>query len=666
MKNKTKIILLVSTILIVIAILSISIFKYVNDENKLTIDEKKWINNNISTVQNVNVINNIDIVGKNGSGVFYDFIDDFKREYNLTINPITYSSNEIHGERTFKIVNELKDNHLLFKEEHYVLITNKSDRVITNSKVGVLSSDEQLVREYIRNDNITFVGYENSEKLFASLNGEEPTNFILLPQDEYLSQILSGNYTIVKHYSEIKKYFVYEMQNDDTFSEILKKYFNKYKDKYLEKSINENTLDTFIDSLGITEKEFKAIQAKEYNYAFVNNSPYQVLTGGNYGGIVSEYLRRFSNITNTDFKFTKYKNYSSFKDAIAENKVDIYFNYVDMKTEYKTISNVLPVSYAIISPISNNLVVNSIESLKKVDIFVLENSIVANYLKTHEYINVITYKNDKELKKAIKNGEIIAIDKQVYENDTKSLFQNYNVKYSEEISEKYSFKLNVDDTFYSLFSKYISTLDEKEVTNTGLYNHMVTIKNGTIAGKIARYSLIIIAIISVILFFIYKSSKKIKIAKKIKKEDKLRYIDQLTSLKNINYLTENIVNWNKNTIYPQATVVIDLDQLQNINDTLGYEAGDEQIKAAANILIKTQLDNSDIIRTDGNEFLVYLVGYQEKQVVSYIRKLYKEFKNLPHEYGATIGHSMILDDIKTIEDAVNEAVDAMKLKKEEQ
>ena len=135
-----------------------------------------------------------------------------------------------------------------------------------------------------------------------------------------------------------------------------------------------------------------------------------------------------------------------------------------------------------------------------------------------------------------------------------------------------------------------------------------------------------------------------KITKKIKKEDKMKYIDQLTSLKNRNYLNENIANWNKNTIYPQATIIIDLNQVRNINDTLGYEQGDAQIKAAANVLIKTQLDNTDIMRTDGNEYLIYLVGYQEKQVVSYIRKLYKEFKNLPYEHGAAIGYSMIMSN----------------------
>ena len=76
---------------------------------------------------------------------------------------------------------------------------------------------------------------------------------------------------------------------------------------------------------------------------------------------------------------------------------------------------------------------------------------------------------------------------------------------------------------------------------------------------------------------------------------------------------------------------------------------------ASNILINTQLENTDIIRTDGNEFLVYMVGYDDKKVIAYIRKLYKELQQLPHEFGAALGYSMIEDDIKTIDDAINEA-----------
>ena len=45
------------------------------------------------------------------------------------------------------------------------------------------------------------------------------------------------------------------------------------------------------------------------------------------------------------------------------------------------------------------------------------------------------------------------------------------------------------------------------------------------------------------------------------------------------------------------------------------------------------------------------------------QKINKEFKNLPYEYGAAIGYSMITDDIKSIEDAMNEAVEDVKKQK---
>lgn len=192
-------------------------------------------------------------------------------------------------------------------------------------------------------------------------------------------------------------------------------------------------------------------------------------------------------------------------------------------------------------------------------------------------------------------------------------------------------------------------------------------KNGSVLSLIAKYILLTITVFGVIFIVLYKSSKRIKIAKKIRKDDKIKFIDQLTSLKNRNYLNEYIHNWNNNTIYPQTMIVIDLNNLQFINDTLGYEEGDKQIMAAANILIKTQLDNSDVMRTDGNEFLVYLVGYTQKQITNYIHKLNKEFKKLPYDYGAEFGYSMINDSIKTIEDAIIEATEEMKnAKKKEQ
>ena len=173
--------------------------------------------------------------------------------------------------------------------------------------------------------------------------------------------------------------------------------------------------------------------------------------------------------------------------------------------------------------------------------------------------------------------------------------------------------------------------------------------------------LAVIFIPIVLIMFYYKQKRK-KVA--LNKEDKLKFIDDMTSLKNRNYLNYNIKKWEENVIYPQAIVIIDLNNIKYINDNYGHTEGDEVIKKAASILIINQEENTDIVRTDGNEFLVYMVGYDEKKVIEYTRKLSKEFKNLPHEFGATLGYSMILDNVKTIDDAINEATLSMRQAKE--
>ena len=139
----------------------------------------------------------------------------------------------------------------------------------------------------------------------------------------------------------------------------------------------------------------------------------------------------------------------------------------------------------------------------------------------------------------------------------------------------------------------------------------------------------------------------------------------LTSLKNRNYLNDNIEKWDSSEVYPQTIIVIDLNNVAYINDNYGHEEGDNIIKEAASILINTQIEKTEIMRTNGNEFLVYMVEYTEKQVISYIRKLNKELKELEHGFGAAIGYSMITDELKTLDDAINEATLDMKSNKEE-
>ena len=671
MKNNTKkAILIAITIILVIGLIGFATYKIVNDKNKLTVEEKEWITGNKSKVQNVYVLNNIDIFGKNGSGLLYDFITDLENEYELNINVITYNYGEEVKDKSFKIVYDVPEDDFVIYDEHYVIISKNKDNInsisnLSNKKIGILSQDEKIINKYLSSVNkVSLIPYSTSTDLFEKLNENNEIEYAMIPLEENLTSILTSNYYIDYHISDLNKYVVYDM-NDEIFSSILKKYYSKWSKNKQKEVFNKNELETFVDALTISDKEIDSIQAKTYNYGFINNSPYEVLISGTYGGIVSEYLSNFAAFSDTEFTFTKYNSFSKFTEAIANNKIDIFYNYYNLDTDYTQINSMVNISFVIAANEKQKLIVNSLTSLTGKTVYVLKNSILEKYLTSLGGIDIKTYSDEKDLRKIVKKDNIIIIDKETYNYYHKSMLSNYNIRYENTLSDTYNFYVKNNDTFNILFNKYIQTLEPIKIKNDGLYNHSITIKSGTILGKIARYSLVVITGFIIILIFTYKSTKRIKISKKIKKEDKMKYIDQLTSLKNRNYLSENISNWNKNTIYPQATIIIDLNQVQEINDTLGYEQGDAQIKAAANVLIKTQLDNTDIMRTDGNEYLVYLVGYQEKQVVSYIRKLYKELKNLPYEHGAAIGYSMITNDMKTIEDAINESVEDMRNKKEE-
>ncbi len=670
-KSNKKIVLIV--LIVVIALISLGVITYniLHDESKLTVEEKEWITQNINQVQNVYVPVNLDVFGKNGTGVFFDYITYVEEEYGIDINPITYNIGEDVTDRAFMLTYDLKNTDVIFYTEHYVVVSKEKQNIsvlsqLSNSKLGVLSSDENLVAKYLTDtNNVTINSYETSTDLLNALETDENIDYAVLPLEENLTSILTSNYSIDYHISDLNKYLIYRLQENDVFSEIMKKTFADFQEEDLNKSINQNELLTFTNALSISDKELANIQAKTYTYGFINNSPYEVLISGSYGGIVSEYLTRFTAFSKTEINPVKYKNFSKFTEAIANNKIDMFYNYYNLDTKYQAIDSLMNVSFVVIAPEENSLVINAITSLNGLDVYVSKNSILEKYISGIGDVSVNSYANEKELKKAIRSGEVIIMDKEVYNYYKKSILSEYTVRYSNTLSDTYNFYVRENDTFSLLFGKYIAILDPNEIITKGIYNHTYTVNSGTVLGQVAKYSFIVLVVLIIILYLAYRSTKRIKIAKKIKKEDKMKYIDQLTSLKNRNYLNENINNWNKNTIYPQATIIIDLNEVQKINDTLGYEQGDSQIKATANVLIKTQLDNTDIMRTDGNEFLIYLVGYQEKQVVSYIRKLYKEFKNLPYEYGAAIGYSMILNDMKTIEDSINESVEDMRTKKEE-
>jgi diguanylate cyclase (GGDEF)-like protein len=669
MKKKKKYIIITIIVLIVILIVGGILFYYLRDENKLTSLEKRYLADNANVIENMNILNDVNIFGLSGDGVFYDFISDFTTEYGIQANNVTYNLGESTSGITFGAGNTLKDNEIAFYKDHYVLVSNSYQYIsnfneLSGLKIGILGDNLSYVSNYLTNyQNNVFKTYTTSDELLNAFKEQTDINYMIVPLDLYLDDILANDYSVVYHFSDIAYYYKINLGDNTTLGSIINKYFNNWSKNKLDEYYKDHLFNIFTSSLNISLTEVDAMRSITYNYGFVENGPYEILSGGNYGGIIAQYLKEFNEFSDTELKFTKYKNVKQLEKAIGNNKINLYFGYYNFQNTLTSIHSGIGVSYTVLVPKNNSLVVNSLQSLTDEKVYVLANSSLYNYLSNNTSLNIKTY-NTKDLKKIVKKDGIVIIDSNVSDAYKQEYFSDYSVRYYGTSNNDYLFKISANETYNKLFEKYVNTTDSNVVINKGKYNYDSTLRSGTITATIAKYFMYILFIFVLVFLYVYRIAKRVKISKKIKKEDKLKYIDQLTSLKNRNYLSENLENWGKNTVYPQAVIVIDLNNLQNINDTMGYEQGDIQIKGTANILVKTQLDNSEVIRTDGNEFVIYLVGYQIKQITSYIHKLNKEFKKLPYEYGAAIGYSMIEDNLKSIEDAINEAVEDVKKQKE--
>lgn len=666
MKNLKKVII---TIVIVVLVLILSVFiykRYFHDENRLSIAEQKWIADNKTNLININMPNKLNIFGYDGEGVFFEFLTSFEESYEVTFNKLIDDSSDVKNELGFYLSENMSDEDLLIYQDYYVVVGKNEDVItsfsdISGSTIGLTSKTlSRITPSY--NTQMTYHTFDTYEDMISAFETGE-VKYIIGPKNELVGDIAHRGYKVVYHLSDLLINYFIRLGSSDVFNGIVEKHYNYWINNEYEESLYSNLLNLFIDKLGLTQAEVDTLTNRDYEYGLVFSSPYETMASSNYGGIALSYLEEFSKLSGAEFVFNKFNNVERLVKNFNDRSVDLIFDNNNLKLDHFDIYTNLNNKYYVISPLKDNLVISSITQLSNVG--VIENTKLHGYIHKIPEIKVNTYSSEKELFKASKKGEVIVVDSEFYNYYVNKNIKNYKVNLTGYTNDNYSFRyINNTDAFYKLFKVYANLLDDKEMISRGIISYKETAKSGNIISGIAKYTLLLITGLLLFGFILYFTKNKLKLNTKIKKDEKLKFVDVLTSLKNRNYLNEKKDSWNLNTIYPQAVIIIDLNNVKYLNDTFGHDEGDKQIKSAANSLIKTQLDNSEIIRTDGNEFMVYLVGYSEKQVLNYIKKLNKEFKELPYEYGAAFGFSMIEDDLKLIDDAINEASILMRDNKE--
>mgnify|MGYP004636737609 CR=1 FL=1 len=679
MKKRKLLIGIVATVVVII--IGLSAYLLLTKEDKTTtlnILEKQWIESNKNKRFDFSIVTDIPVFSYEGKGIFLDFLDNIEEvtglEFNRTSIKLGSKSNSEYG---FNIVDSLGDNDILIYEDNYVILSNNGARYenlsqINSLVIGALDSELSNVAYYLKDSNVTFKTCEKVSGLFDAIKNDPKNNIvpvvdaIIIPKNIYLDEILDyTDYNISYNITELSKKYVLTLGDNDRLNDILIKYYKKWSEENFDKKYDDYLLNFYFNASNIDEKQKVQFRSKRYIYGFVDNAPFDIENSG----INYQIIKDFEGFSNVEISYQKYNSYTDLINAFNQNDIDFMFNNISNKDysidTFSTISN-YDENYVVIANKNNNLVINSVNSLLNKNIKVIDNTKISAYLSTQGF-EVQNFKNIEQMMQNVEKSDVIVIDYLTYKFYLETYFSDFDLKYFANLSDDYNYlirDISDNEIFYNLFDFYLSFLNDKEIVNVK-YNS-ISIDN------VSKFNYRIVVLIAFILILIIASLILIKIFSKKKgafnnlsKDDKLKYIDMLTSLKNRNYLNDNIEAWDSSEVYPQTIIIADLNNVAYINDNYGHNEGDNLIKEAANILIKNQIANSEIIRTNGNEFLIYLVGYDEKQIISYIRKLNKEFKELAHGFGVALGYSMINDAIKTIDDAINEATIEMRNNKEE-
>lgn len=669
MRKNNKKYYYIGGLILLLAVIVLGILYYVNNsESNYSFSEKSWINSNADNVIDVTVEGDLPIFSNNGEGVFYDYLTALEKDTGLSFTVNVSNSNVSQG-YVFGEKNTLDANDLVFYTDHFVLVSTNQNQITDLSKIkdqviGVIKDDKEYISGYLKEFGLNYKEFNDFGTLIKDM--DDTIIYAIVPMYKYMSEIVYNKYNIVYHIEGLHSHYVLsEPAGDSTLNTVFTKFLNKWEDDVFS-SINKHFLSLYYNAYNLSEIEKVSITGDDLIIGYVDNMPYEGKVGNKFSGVTDEYLSLFGDMTGATYKYIKYNTLDNLMEALNNKKVDIVMNYYNVSNQnYISSVNLGNISYVIVTHQNNIVPVETIESIRDDSIKMVSNTKLYSYI-VGQKMDIKVYSTYESLFNDLGVNDIIVMEKSVYDYYKNTKLKNHVIKYIGNANEQNSFLLNRDNTVLNnMFNFYLTTLGSKSVNNMAVSSSLKDASTSIVIQFVFSNLTYILALTFAVAFLVFKFNKKVKVTKKIKKEDKMMYLDVMTNLKNRNYLNDNLPYWESNKIYPQAIVIVDLNDIAVINDTKGHEEGDRQIKSAASILIKTQRENSEIIRTDGNEFLVYLVGYDEKQVVTYVNKLSKELKELPYEYGASVGYSLIIAESTTIDDAINEALAMMRKNKGE-
>ena len=163
----------------------------------------------------------------------------------------------------------------------------------------------------------------------------------------------------------------------------------------------------------------------------------------------------------------------------------------------------------------------------------------------------------------------------------------------------------------SLFDKVLPLMNIEKEKRDGYQSvpHKTAIQKNNNIYLVFLGALVAVIIIAIpVNIFVFGRLLKARTEKEVAaQKEKLLYIDSLTGLYNKNYFNDKLKSEINRMEFPQALIILDMNNLKDINDNFGHLAGDISLKTIGEIIKGINI-KCDAFRFGGDEFLIVLYG----------------------------------------------------------